>query len=276
MSPRRLLLLLSALLAAAVLTGCAAHDTLSLDPVAQAADRTAKTTSSRFVFSATLDAGTMGQFSFHGNGMYDGPSKKGWAVMHFTLPLAAQEQLGTDPSMEMIFDAHHGLVMYMRSSMFSRFVPTGTWVKMDLEKLAKKEGYDLGAIMNANQADPSQALKMLMASSSARPLGKERVRGVVTTRYSFVIDFNKLVHDNKALQQFKSATGTSTIPAQAWVDRQGRVRRMTVQMSMGAQLGTPMTMTMTEELYDFGVRTDIEVPSGSMVTDISDLAGSSS
>jgi hypothetical protein len=277
MGPRRLLLLLSAVLAAFVLTGCAAHDTLSLDPVARAADRTAKTTSSRFIFSATLDAGTMGQFSFHGNGMYDGPSKKGWANMHFTLPLAAQEQLGTtDPSMEMIFDAHHGLVAYMRSSLFSRVVPPGTWVKMDLEKLAKKEGYDLGAIMNANQADPSQALKMLMASSSARPLGKERIRGVVTTRYSFMIDFDRLVHDNKALEQFKSVTGTSSIPAQAWVDRQGRVRRLTVQMSMGAQLGTPMTMTMTEDLYDFGVRTDIEVPSGSMVTDISDLAGSSS
>lgn len=275
MSPRRLLPLLSAVLCAAVLTGCAAHDTLSLDPVANAASKTAKTTSSRFVFSASIDAGTMGQFSFHGNGIYDGPTKKGWMNMHFTLPLSAQAQLGTDPSMEMIFDGQHGLVVYMRSAMF-RTLPAGTWVKMDVEKFAKKEGYDLGAIMNANQADPSQALKMLMASSHARPMGKEWIRGVATTRYAFVIDFDQLVHDNKALQQFKSVTGTSSIPAQAWVDAQGRVRRLNVQMSMGAQLGTPMTMTMTEDLYDFGVRTNIEPPSGSMVTDISDLAGSRS
>lgn len=276
MSPRRLLSLLFVLLSAAALTGCAAHDTLSLDPVANAASKTAKTTSSRFIFSASLDAGTMGQFSFHGNGIFDGPTKRGWANMHFTLPLSAQAQLGTtDPSMEMIFDGQHGLVMYMRSALF-RTVPAGTWVKMDLEKLAKKAGYDLGAIMNANQADPSQALKMLMASSHARPLGKERIRGIVTTRYSFVIDFDQLVHDNKALQQFKSITGTSSIPAQAWIDAQGRVRRLNVQMSMGPQLGTPMTMTITEDLYDFGVRTDIEPPSGSMVTDISDLSGSSS
>lgn len=276
MSPRRLLSLLFVLLSAAALTGCAAHDTLSLDPVANAASKTAKTTSSRFIFSASLDAGTMGQFSFHGNGIFDGPTKRGWANMHFTLPLSAQAQLGTtDPSMEMIFDGQHGLVMYMRSALF-RTVPAGTWVKMDLEKLAKKAGYDLGAIMNANQADPSQALKMLMASSHARPMGKERIRGIVTTRYSFVIDFDQLVHDNKALQQFKSITGTSSIPAQAWIDAQGRVRRLNVQMSMGPQLGTPMTMTITEDLYDFGVRTDIEPPSGSMVTDISDLSGSSS
>ena len=276
MSPRRLVLLVCAILCAGALTGCAAHDTLSLDPVANAATKTAKTASSRFLFAASLDAGAMGQFSFHGNGMFDGPTKRGWANMHFTLPLAAQAQLGTtDPSMEMIFDGQHGLVMYMRSAMF-RMVPAGTWVKMDLGKLAKKEGYDLGALMNANQADPSEALKMLMASSHARPLGKERVRGVATTHYAFQIDFDKVVHDSKALAQFKSVTGVSSVPAEAWVDALGRVRKLTVQMSMGAQLGTPMTMTMTEELYDFGVRTDIEPPSGSMVTDISDLAGSSS
>jgi hypothetical protein len=274
MSPRRLALVLCLVLSAAVLTGCAANDTLSLDPVANAASKTAKTTSSRFSFSASIDAGAMGQFSFHGNGIYDGPTKRGWMNMHFTLPLSAQAQLGSDPSMEMIFDGQHGLVMYMRSAMF-RTVPAGTWVKMDLERLAKKEGYDLGAIMNANQADPSQALKMLMASSRARPMGKEWIRGVATTRYAFVIDFDQLVHDNKALEQFKSVTGTSSIPAQAWIDARGRVRRLNVQMSMGAHLGSPMTMTITEDLYDFGVRTDIEPPSGSMVTDISDLAGSS-
>jgi hypothetical protein len=275
MSPRRLVLLLCAVLCAVALTGCAARDTLSLDPVANAANKTATTTSSRFTFAASLDAGTMGQFSFHGNGIFDGPTKRGWMNMHFALPLAAQAQLGTDPSMEMIFDGQHGLVMYMRSSMF-KMVPAGTWVKMDLEKLAKKEGYDLGAVMNANQADPSQALKMLMASSHARPLGKERVRGVATTHYAFQIDFDQLLHDNKALQQFKSVTGISSVPAEAWVDARGRVRKLTVQMSMGAALGTPMTMTITEDLYDFGVRTDIEPPSGSMVTDISDLSGSSS
>jgi hypothetical protein len=276
MSPRRVGLLLCAVLCAGALTGCAAHDTLSLDPVANAATKTAKTTSSRFLFSASLDAGAMGQFSFHGNGMFDGPTKRGWANMHFTLPLSAQQQLGTsDPSMEMIFDGRHGLVMYMRSAML-RMVPAGTWVKVDVEKLAKKQGYDLGAIMNANQADPSQALKMLMASSRARATGTDRIRGIPTTRYAFVIDFDRLVRDNKALEQLKAVTGTTSIPAQAWIDPQGRVRRLNVQLSMGATLGTPMTMTMTEDLYDFGVRTDIEPPSDSLVTDLSDLTGPSS
>jgi hypothetical protein len=272
MTSRRVLSLLCLVLCAAALTGCAAHDTLSLDPVASAASKTAGSTSSRFIFSASINAGTMGTLTFNGNGLYDGPGKSGWMNMHFTLPPAAQTQLGPDASMEMIFDGHHGLVVYMRSPMF-RTLPAGTWVKMDLEKLAKKEGYDLGALMNANQADPSQALRMLMASNGARVTGTDRIRGVRTTRYAFQIDVDRLVHDNKALEQFKAVVGTGSIPAQAWIDAQGRVRRLNVQMSFGAQqLGTPMTMTITEDLYDFGVRANIVPPPDSIVTDLSDLA----
>ena len=42
-------------------------------------------------------------------------------------------------------------------------------------------------------------------------------------------------------------------------------------MSIGAQLGTPMTMTMTEDLYDFGVNANIVPPPDSAVTDLSNL-----
>ena len=68
--------------------------------------------------------------------------------------------------------------------------------------------------------------------------------------------------------------GSVSAPAEAWIDAQGRVRRLVVKMSMGAQLATPMTMTMTEELYDFGVRTNITPPSDDLVVDLSSLTGS--
>ena len=276
MTPGRVLSLLCLAFCASALVGCAGGDTLALDPVAQAANTTAKTTSSRFEFRASIDAGSVGRMSFDGNGVYDGKNKSGWMNMHFAMPPAFQAQLPTaDPSMEMIFDGSHGLVMYMRSPLFDKMVPTGKWVKMDVEKMAKKEGIDLGAIMNVNQADPSQALRMLMASSDARVTGSERIRGVQTTHYAFNIDFKKLVHDNKALKLLTEAMGSVSAPAEAWIDAQGRVRRLVVKMSMGgAQLATPMTMTMTEELYDFGVRTNITPPSDDLVVDLSSLPGS--
>ena len=275
MTPRRVLSLLCLALCASALVGCAGGDALALDPVAQAADTTAKTTSSRFEFRASVDAGSVGSFSFNGNGVYDGRNKSGWMNMHFTMPPAVQLQLGaTDPSMEMIFDGSNGLVMYMRSPLFDKIVPTGKWVKMDLEKIAKKEGMDLGALMNVNQADPSQSLRMLMASSHARVTGSERIRGVQTTLYAFNIDYEKLAHDNKTFKQLREATGSISAPAEAWIDAQGRVRRLVVTISLGAQLATPMKMTMTEELYDFGVRTAVTPPSDELVFDISSLSGS--
>lgn len=275
MTPGRVLSLLCLVVCASALVGCAGGDTLALDPVAQAANTTAKTTSSRFDFRASINAGSAGSFSFNGNGVFDGKNKSGWMNMHFAMPPAVQLQLGsTDPSMEMIFDGSHGLVMYMRSQLFDKMVPTGKWVKMDLEQIAKKEGVDLGAIMNVNQADPSQSLRMLMASSNARVTGSERIRGVQTTHYAFTIDFAKLAHDNRAFRQLQEATGSVSAPAEAWIDAKGRVRRLAVTMSMGGQLGTPMTMTMTEELYDFGVRTNVTPPADDLVVDLSSLSGS--
>lgn len=272
MTLRRALMLFGLALCASALVGCGASDTLSLDPVARAADTTAKTQSSRFTFRASIDAGALGSFSFHGDGIFDGKGRKGWMNMHFQMPPAAQAQLGTvDPSMEMIFDGSHGLLMYMRSPLFAKMVPAGKWVKMDMQKLAKKEGVDLGAVMNANQADPSQSLKFLMASSGARPLGMEKVRGVWTTHYSFTIDFKRLIHDNKALQALQMMTGSTSTPAEAWVDKQGRVRRLALTMSMGAQLGAPMSMSISEELFDFGTRANVTAPSDDMVVDMSSL-----
>jgi hypothetical protein len=275
MTPRRVLSLLCLALCASTLVGCAGGGALALDPVAQAANTTAQTTSSRFEFRASLSAGSVGSLSFNGNGVYDGKNKSGWMNMHFALPPAYQAQIGsTDPSMEMIFDGSHGLVMYMRSPLFNKIVPTGKWVKMDLEKIAKKEGVDLGAIINANQADPTQSLRMLMASSNARVTGSERIRGVQTTHYAFNIDYKKLAHDNKGFQKLQEATGSISAPAEAWIDAKGRVRRLVVAMSLGGQLATPMTLTMTEDLYDFGVRTNITSPSDDLVVDLSSLTGS--
>ena len=276
MAPRRVLSLLCLALCASALLGCAGGDTLALDPVARAANTTADTTSSKFDFHASLTAGSLGSFSFHGNGIYDGKDKSGWMNMHFALPAAYQLQVPTsDPSMEMIFDGSHGLVMYMRSPLFDKLVPTGKWVKMDVGKMAKKEGVDLGAIMNANQADPSQSLRMLMASSNSRVIGSERIRGVQTTHYGFDIDFKKLARDNKQLRQLTETMGSVSAPAEAWIDAKGRVRRLAVTMSLGAaQLGTPMTMTMTEDLYDFGARAGITPPSDDVVVDLSSLTAS--
>jgi hypothetical protein len=273
---RRLLCLLCLAACATALVGCGG-DTLSLDPVANAASKTADTESARVAFSATVTTSTVGTLTMQGRGIYDGRSKTGWMNMAYKLPPAAQAEAGGNPSMEMIFDAHDGLVMYMRSALLMRDLPAGMWVKLDLEKLAKDQGKDLGSIMNANQADPNQTLRMLMASSGARVSGSERVRGVHTTRYAFRVDLKRLAKENKelreSLEQVMHVSGTDAYPAEAWIDAQGRVRRLKIAMSMHLAGAVTASMTLTEDLYDFGVRATIFAPPDDQVMDLSQLVG---
>jgi hypothetical protein len=275
MTPRRLLSLLAFGLCATALVGCGG-DTLSFDPVANAADKTAATTSARVAFTATMSAEGVGGMAFSGSGIFDGRSKSGAMNMRFTLPAEARAQLGADPTMDMIFDGRNGFVIFMRSPLFRQLGP-GKWVKMDLEKLADKEGIDLGAITNANQVDPSQSLRMLMASSETDVIGYDRVRGVFTTHYTLDIDLERLAKDNKemrkGLDEVRKLTGADSFPAEAWIDDQGRVRRMKIDMSFNTPVGGAFTMSMTEELYAFGVKVKIQRPPASQVVDMSALIG---
>jgi hypothetical protein len=159
----------------------------------------------------------------------------------------------------------------MRSPMF-KTLPADKWVKVDLAQLAKRQGVDLQALMNANRADPSQTLDMLTASTDAHPLGYDRVRGVLTTHYKLNIDLQRLARHNKELRKsydiLRKLMNITSFPAEAWIDSSGRVRRLKLDMSMGA-----FTMSMTEDLYAFGIKVNVPPPAASQVLDLSALTG---
>jgi hypothetical protein len=278
MNLRRVFSLLCLAVSATALVGCGG-DTLAFDPVASAATKTADSSSARVAFVANMNMEGVGGMSFSGTGIYDGASKSGALNMKFNMPSAVRAQLGADPTMEMIFNGSDGLVLYMRSTLFDKELPAGSWVKMDLEKLAKKEGVDLSALMNANQADPSQTLSMLAASSDAHVVDYDRVRGVLTTHYRLKVDLKRLAKQNKglrkSLEQLMDVAGVDSYPAEAWIDDKGNVRRIKIDMSFNSPLGGAFTMTMTEELYDFGVKATIQAPPAGETVDMSALLGRS-
>ena len=270
MTLRRTLSLLCLAAVATALVGCGG-DTLSFDPVASAATKTAQSESSRVAFTATMNMDGVGGMSFSGAGIFDGRTRSGALNMRFQLPPEARAQLGAvDPTMEMIMDGRSGLVMYMRSPLFARLAGD-RWIKLDLERLAKKQGVDLSALMNADQADPSRTLGMLKASTDAHPIGYDHIRGVVTTHYKLQIDLARLTkHDpylGKMLDAVKQVTGTTSFPAEAWIDEAGRVRRMKFDMSFNGPTGGAFTMSMTEDLYAFGIKVDVRPPASSQVLD---------
>lgn len=270
MTLRRVLSLLCFVLCAAAVAGCGG-DTFSFDPVASAATKTAASQSARVEFTATMNVDGAGGLAFSGSGVFDGRSRSGALNMRFQLPPAAQAQLGgVDPSMEMIMDGRAGLVMYMRSPLFARYAGD-KWIKVDMAKLAQKEGVDLQGLMNANQADPSQTLDMLRASTDAHPIGYDHVRGVFTTHYKLNVDLARLAKTHKELRKtldtVRKLTGISSYPAEAWIDDAGRVRRLKIDMSLNTPVGGAFTMSMTEDLYAFGIKVDVRPPDSSQVLD---------
>ena len=274
MTARRVLSLLCPAVCAAALVGCGG-DTLSFDPVANAASTTIASQSERVSFTATMNIDGVGGMAFSGAGIFDGRSRTGALNMRFTLPADVQAQLGVvDPTMQMIMDGRHGLVMYMRSQLF-RTLAADKWVKLDMEKLAKKQGIDLSSVMDANRADPSQTLQMLMASKDAHPIGFDRVRGVFTTHYTLNVDLGRLAKGSKELgktyEMLRKLTGVQSYPAEAWIDDQGRVRRLKIDMSFNGPTGGAFTMSMSEDLYAFGVKVNVQPPDASQVVDASAL-----
>jgi hypothetical protein len=268
--------LLCVAVCAGALVGCGG-DTLSLDPVAQAASQTAKSESSRVEFTANMQIDGVGGMSMSGSGIFDGRNRSGAMNMRFTLPADAQSSLGgMDPSLEMIMDGRKGLVMYMRSPLFKRMAGD-KWLKLDMAKLAKKQGLDLNGLMNANQADPSQSLDMLMASNDAQKIGYDRVRGVFTTHYRLSVNLERLAKENKTYRKMvdmlKQTTGVTSYPAEAWIDDKGRIRRLKIDMSVNSPTGGAFTMSMTMELYAFGIKVDVPPPPASDVLDAAALLG---
>lgn len=274
MSLRHTLSLVCLAVCATALVGCGG-DTLSLDPVASAATKTATSESARVEFTATMNVDGVGGMAFSGGGVFDGRSRSGELNMRFQLPADAQAQLGgVDPTMQMIMDGRSGLVVYMRSPLFVRTAGS-KWIKLDMAKLARKQGVDLNSLMNANQADPSQTLDMLKASAEVHPIGYDRVRGVFTTHYELKIDLARLAKNNKNLREMldtvRKLTGTTSYPAEAWVDDAGRVRRMKIDMSFNSPTGGAFTMSMTEDLFAFGTKVKVRPPAASQVLDASAL-----
>jgi hypothetical protein len=115
-----------------------------------------------------------------------------------------------------------------------------------------------------------------MASTDAHPVGYDRVRGVFTTHYTLNVDLGRLAKGSKELRKtfdmLRKLTGVQSFPAEAWIDSQDRVRRLKIDMSFNTPSGA-FTMSMTEDLYAFGVKVNVRPPDASQVLDASALLG---
>lgn len=282
---RRALVLLQLLALAVGLSACGG-DTLSLDPVAEAATKTVDAGSSRIDFEMRMEAGDE-SFTFDGEGAFAyAPRVRGWMKMEMP-----EFFPGSGPGaieMRMVGDK-----MFMRLTgdlMQDAGRGSGkTWFGFDLKAAMNKAGlgsFDLSQLQQ--QQNPSELLRLLrLSGTSVEQSGEAIVRGVRTTRYSAKLDLTKSVEAAAdqlgvskrerqemllAVTRLQAQTGLSEIPVEVYVDATGLLRRMVMTMSMKVE-GNEMSMLARYDFFDFGVAVKVKAPPAKSVLDLTGELG---
>ena len=147
------------------------------------------------------------------------------------------------------------------------------WVTAQLGAVSSASGFSFSP---TGDASPSDALGLLRGAGAVSEVGSETIRGVATTHYHAVIDLNRYpsavpaslraaAAENSA--RLERLTGQSTLPLDVWIDANGLVRRLALDLSVCSSAGT-VAATMSMDLYDYGRQPAVTPPPASEVTDI--------
>ena len=277
--PRRLIALLA--LAVATAAGCGGDNgreneggTASPEEaIARAATTTSEARSYRASFEVEYEGFTRDPISLTGQGVFDGRADRGRMTLDMSeVGRASGQNLG---KAVLLFD---GLVFYLDFPALRKQSPNlERWLRLDLEELGGKAGTKLGQLSELYQGDPSRALEYLRgASDDVKEVGEEELRGETTTHYRMTVDLDKVAkqspHQRGMIQRMIELSGLKDVPTDVWVDAAGRVRKVELAYENvrfpSRQKGD---ITLTTELYDFGVEADIALPPAADVTDLGDL-----
>jgi hypothetical protein len=237
--------------------------------VASAGQKSSDAGSARASFTATFTGATSGTMT--GEGEFS--QREG----HLTMDMS---DLGGgafgNGAAELTFS---DLVYYMKLPQGAGLpLPPGKeWFKIDLKEIGQTQGLDLEQLTQLSQSDPSQALDFLQgASDDFHEVGTEDVRGESTTHYAGTIDLNKVAESAPAdlAEQYKKLAELApspTVPMDVWIGDDGYVHKLRFEQKLAAG----SSMTMEEELYDWGTDVSVTVPSDDEVVDLTQLLGQS-
>ena len=264
---RRLPALLLASLALVLLgPACGGSDEDPAATLAAASSKTidAKSSKVALVMEMTPPGGSPTKIA--AEGAFDYGTRQGT----MTMDAGSMGMPGLTGNIEMIM---LGELIYMKFP--AGLLPGKPWLKLDLNSLGEQSGIDLAGLQELGSNDPSNFLHFLEgAGEDAKKVGEEKVRGVDTTHYRATFDLEKAKAEAPAdlkddVDQMIEQLGKSTIPADVWVDGEGLTRRMRfVFDAIGEE---KVGMTVTQELFDFGVKVEATAPPEDQVSDFAQL-----
>ncbi len=231
--------------------------------IARAAERTQQEPGGHVEVHATYSSSDS-EITMTGQGVYDAEGDRARMTMTFPDP-----DSGALEEMEVVGE---GTVMYMRSSLFGSLPGGADWMSLDYSF-----GDDLETPVPAG-GDAAGELELLEhATGGVQKLGTEKVHGVQTTRYRGTVGVSENAQHlrdaggEKIAKVVEEKGGPTQV--EAWVDADGRVRRMRVVGRKPDDEGKgPSTTDMQVDFVDFGTVPAITVPDSSEVFDATSLA----
>lgn len=156
------------------------------------------------------------------------------------------------------------------------------WISIDLAKLSGQGNGSLQQLMTDTPSDPSTVLGYLRgAGAQVTTVGPDTVDGTATTHYQVTIDLDKAAAGQNAqtqqgIQALEQELGSHTLPAQVWIDDQGRLRKIMMKEELrGTPTSTPSTkpaanvsFAFTATLSGFGVPVTVTAPPSDQTADL--------
>lgn len=250
--------------AAAVVAGCGGGSTnaLSLDPVAAAATKTQHAGAARIRLALEFSSPQLHggkTLRLHGSGAIDGTSGE----LTFSL--------GSQSMKEISLEQNGDYVVYLRLGSLAAQLPAGKhWVALDVSKLGKWAGLDLGTLLSGSRLQPGDVLGMLGAEGAkVSKVGSDTVDGTATTHYRVTVDTAKALQAKGLSSPLLGgiATQIPTVPADVWIGTDGLVHRVGISLS-----GAPLHLAMRMDIYDYGTDVTITAPPSSDVFDATQVA----
>ncbi|MEU6540580.1 hypothetical protein [Streptomyces sp. NPDC047000] len=139
-------------------------------------------------------------------------------------------------------------------------VPADKWVRVDTETLSD------GNLVTGGATDPLTAAEVLCGTRSAVYLGRTDLEGTEVRHFRGIADLAVAARGTPAdgraaLRAAAEGFATARVPFDAYLDDQGRIRKLRQQFSfVNGHRRTPVAVASTTLLYDFGAPVDVRLP----------------
>ena len=274
---------------AVVLVGCGAEEAAkdvkeTVDPVAEAADKMAKSGGARVDGDMSVRMGNLtipmrmdgavsfedrlGQFVMdYGEGGIPGVTAEEMEVARREADFPVKTIMGTEET-------------YLSTpSILRKGKEDGVrWVKFDHSEVDEEGNLDLAGVNQMSEVNPDAMLRFLRTVADARETGKGSIDGAPTTRYTATVDMRDYPDTveperreaaQRTVDILIKAWGSPTHTVNVWIDGDGLIRREQMTYSFW-ESGEKAKAKLVLDFLDVGTPQEIELPDGDEVVDISD------